>query len=291
MLRFSLNKTHKNSTFELDVTFELNKGDFLSIYGESGAGKTSILRLIAGLEDMQNGSLENNGTIWFDSTKKINLKPQHRSIGFVFQDNSLFPNMTVLENLEFALKEGQPKSSVHELISSFGIEDLINRNISSLSGGQQQKVALARAIVQKPDILLLDEPLSAIDDANRHMLQNLLLKIHNQYELTTILVSHNVPEIFKLSNKVLKIKDGKVEKSGTPRALFTSNSNSNTITLIGTVLDLLQTDTIYTVLIQSNSNIIEQIISEVEFEQCKIGELIEISLSDYQTSIQKIKTR
>ncbi len=290
MLRFNLNKKHYHSTFELDVTFDLNKGDFLSIYGESGAGKTTILRLIAGLDNMQKGYITNNDMVWFDSEKQVNLKPQQRSIGFVFQNNSLFPNMSVLENLEFALKKGQPKSIVLELISSFGIEDLINRNIRSLSGGQQQKVALARAIVQKPSVLLLDEPLSAIDDTNRHILQDLLLKIHHQYELTTILVSHNVPEIFKLSNKVLKIKSGKVEKTGTPRELFTSNSNSNKITLIGTVLDLVHTDNIHTILIQSNSNIIEQVISEIEFTQCKIGELIEITLSDYQTSIQKIKT-
>ena len=186
MLRFNLNKTHTNSTFELDVTFELEKGDFLAIYGQSGAGKTTILRLIAGLDTMQNGSLKNGTTIWFDSSKNINLKPQQRSIGFVFQDNSLFPNMSVLENLEFALKKGQSKSIIDELISSFGITDLVNRNITSLSGGQQQKVALARAIVQKPTVLLLDEPLSAIDNVNRHILQDLLLKIHHQFELTTI---------------------------------------------------------------------------------------------------------
>lgn len=290
MLTFNLNKTHTNSAFELDVTFDLNKGDFLSIYGESGAGKTTILRLIAGLDAMQNGQMKNNDTIWFDSSKQINLKPQLRKVGFVFQDNSLFPNMTVLENLEFALKKGQSKSIVFELISSFGIEDLVNRNINSLSGGQLQKVALARAIVQKPSILLLDEPLSAIDDENRHMLQDLLLKIHHQYELTTILVSHNVSEIFKLSNKVLKIKAGKIEKSGTPKEIFTSNTNSNKITLIGTVLDLEHTTDVYTILIQSNTNIIKQVVSKVKFSQYKVGELIEISLSGFQTSIQKVKT-
>jgi molybdate transport system ATP-binding protein len=289
MLTFNLNKTHTNSAFELDVTFDLNKGDFLSIYGESGAGKTTILRLIAGLDAMHNGHLKNNDTIWFDSSKQINLKPQLRKVGFVFQDNSLFPNMTVLENLEFALKKGQSKSIVFELISSFGIEDLVNRNITSLSGGQQQKVALARAIVQKPSILLLDEPLSAIDDENRHMLQDLLLKIHHQYELTTILVSHNVSEIFKLSNKVLKIKAGKIEKSGTPKEIFTSNTNSNQITLIGTVLDLEYINEVYTILIQSNNGIVKQVVSKVEFSQYKIGELIEISLSGFQTSIQKVK--
>ena len=289
MLTFNLNKKHKNSAFELDVTFDLNKGELLSIYGESGAGKTTILRLIAGLDAMHNGHLKNNDTIWFDSSKQINLKPQLRKVGFVFQDNSLFPNMTVLENLEFALKKGQSKSIVFELISSFGIEDLVNRNITSLSGGQQQKVALARVIVQKPSILLLDEPLSAIDDENRHILQDLLLKIHHQYELTTILVSHNVSEIFKLSNKVLKIKAGKIEKSGTPKEIFTSNTNSNQITLIGTVLDLEYINKVYTILIQSNNGIVKQVVSKVEFSQYKIGELIEISLSGFQTSIQKVK--
>jgi len=109
MLIFNLNKKHKHSTFELDVTFELNKGDFLSIYGQSGAGKTTILRLIAGLDEVTNGCLKNNDTTWFDSSKGINLKPQQRSIGFVFQDNTLFPNMSVIENLEFALKKDNQK--------------------------------------------------------------------------------------------------------------------------------------------------------------------------------------
>jgi len=290
MLIFNLNKKHNHSTFELDVTFELNKGDFLSIYGQSGAGKTTILRLIAGLDEVTNGCLKNNDTTWFDSSKGINLKPQQRSIGFVFQDNTLFPNMSVIENLEFALKKGQSKTIIHELISSFGIKDLINRNITSLSGGQQQKVALARAIVQKPAILLLDEPLSAVDDTNRHMLQNLLLKIHNQYELTTILVSHNVPEIFKLSNKVLKIKAGKIEKLGTPKEIFSSNTISNQITLIGIVLDFEEKNNVYTIVIQSNTNIIKQIVSKTDFKHYKIGELIAISLSNFQTSIQKVKT-
>jgi len=137
---------------------------------------------------------------------------------------------------------------------------------------------------------LLDEPLSAVDDTNRHMLQNLLLKIHNQYELTTILVSHNVPEIFKLSNKVLKIKAGKIEKLGTPKEIFSSNTISNQITLIGIVLDFEEKNNVYTIVIQSNTNIIKQIVSKTDFKHYKIGELIAISLSNFQTSIQKVKT-
>lgn len=289
MLSFNLNKKHVNSTFELDVSFNLNQGDFLSIYGESGAGKTTLLRLIAGLDTIQTGSITTKDSVWFDSEKRINLTPQHRSIGFVFQGNSLFPNMTVLENLEFALKKGQSKTIINDLISSFGIGDLIDRNTSSLSGGQKQKVALARAIVQKPAVLLLDEPLSAIDDTNRAILQGLILKIHHEYKLTTILVSHNVSEIFKLSNKVLKLKNGKVEEFSTPKEIFTSNVNSNQITLVGTLLDLEHTDTTYTALIQSNGNIIKQVISKQEVSQYKIGELIEISVSGFQTSIQKVK--
>jgi len=288
MLKFNLNKTVTNSTFELDVSFELEKGDFLSIYGASGAGKTTVLRLIAGLDNMQSGFISKQDSIWFDSLKKINLKPQLRKVGFVFQNNSLFPNMTVIENLEYALQKNQSNAIIHDLLKQIEIEDLVNRRINTLSGGQQQKVALARALVQKPELLLLDEPLSAIDNASRLSLQNLLLKIHHQYNLITILVSHNVPEIFKLSTKLLILKAGRIEKFGTPKEIFTTDTSSNEITLIGTVLDLTLLNGECSLLIQSNNGIVRQIVSETDFNNYSIGELVEVSISDYQSAVKKI---
>ncbi len=293
MMKFNLNKAHKNSNlinscFELNVNFELQTGDFLSIYGDSGAGKTTILRLIAGLDEMQNGNIKINDTIWYDSTIKVNLTPQQRSIGFVFQNNSLFPNMTVLENLKFALKNGESTNFLNELITSFDLNELVSRDINSLSGGQKQKVALARAIIQKPSILLLDEPLSALDDRNRQLLQDLLLKVHHQFGLTTILVSHNISEIYKLSNKVLNLKLGKLEKFGTPKEIFIPNSNSNQITLIGTVLDLTNSNGEYALSIQSNNGTLKQVVSENDFNNYSVGELIEVSISDYKSTVKKV---
>jgi len=287
MIKFKFNKTIKYSNFELNVDFELQKGDFLSIYGESGAGKTTILRIISGLENADKGIINSNDSIWYNSESKINIKPQERKIGFVFQNNSLFPNMTVIKNLEFALEKNQSKSIISELIETIDLTKLKDRKIDSLSGGQRQKVALARALVQKPSLLLLDEPFSAIDDYNRLKLQDYILKIHHKYNLTTILVTHNLPEIFKLSNKVLKIKNGKVEAFGSPTELFLTQENNSTFKLLGTILSLNKEEGEYLIYILVSGNIINRLVSEKEFNKYTVGELIELSSSNFQPVLRK----
>src|SRR5882724_2547345 len=151
----------------LDLSFELNKGSILTIYGNSGAGKTTVLRILAGLTEIGSGHIEVDGEAWRNTDRKINLPARKRSVGLVFQDFALFPHLTIKENLEFALQKREDRRLVEELIELMELQQLQRSRPANLSGGQQQRVALARAIVRKPRLLLLDEPLSSLDDEMR----------------------------------------------------------------------------------------------------------------------------
>jgi len=204
----------------LDVDLEINTGELVTLYGPSGAGKTTILRMLCGLAVPDEGTIKVNGETWFDSTSRINIKPQVRNVGIVFQDYALFPNMTVKENLEYALEKNQPPAIVNELLDLMELSSLSNQKPAVLSGGQQQRVALARAIVRKPKLLLLDEPMSALDTTLRLKIQDYILKAHRQYNLTTILVSHDIIEVIRLSQHVLLIENGIIVNQGPPASVL-----------------------------------------------------------------------
>lgn len=200
----------------LDVDLKIATGEIITLYGASGAGKTSILRMLCGLSAPDEGTITVEGQRWFDASKKINVKPQQRNVGIVFQDYALFPNMTVEENLRYALAKAQPRDIVDELLELMELNNLRATKPALLSGGQRQRVALARALVRKPALLLLDEPMSALDTALRLRIQDYILKVHEQYHLTTILVSHDILEVVRLSRRVYVLDDGKIVKHGTP---------------------------------------------------------------------------
>lgn len=206
--------------FPLLVDFSVEKGEFIALTGPSGGGKTTLLRIIAGLEKAENGTIIFNNQTWLNTNNKTFLVPQKRPIGFVFQNYALFPNMTIQQNLTFALNKNVPKNRVGELMEIIDLSALANRYPHQLSGGQQQRVALARALVRQPEILLLDEPLSALDTAMRQRLQDDLKRLHDAYDLTTILVSHDEREIFKLAHRVIVIESGKIVNAGTPQAVL-----------------------------------------------------------------------
>ena len=227
MIVFSLNKILEavGGEMELHISANIEKVKLVTLYGESGAGKTSILRMLAGLMAPENGFIKINNKIWFDHKKNIDLKPQLRKIGFVFQDYALFPNMTVRQNIEFALDKNQDHDIINELIETIELGDLQHRKPDTLSGGQQQRTALARALVRQPELLLLDEPLSALGHDMRAKLQDYILMVHRQYKLTTILVSHELGEVLKMSDYVLELVNGRVQREGAPAEIFTEGNN------------------------------------------------------------------
>lgn len=232
MIDFSLQKTLSSAEgqLELDVKARLEKGQFISLYGISGAGKTSLLRMLAGLMKPDSGFIAVNGTVWFDGTAKIDIAPQQRQIGFVFQDYALFPNMNVRENISFGLGKNDPRHIVDELLELTGLTRLAAGKVHALSGGQQQRVALARAIARRPSILLLDEPLSAVDNAMRLQLQDTLAEIHRRFALTTILVSHNENEIIRLSDTVIELEQGRFQRQATPTEFFLQRDGASLLT-------------------------------------------------------------
>ncbi len=214
----------------LDISFQWRPGRLLAIYGPSGAGKTTLLRILAGLTVADSGFIEVEGETWLDTSRRINLPTRRRSIGFVFQDFALFPNLTVRQQLEFALPDPKNKAIVAELLSLMELEALHNLRPALLSGGQQQRVALARAIARRPRLLLLDEPLSALDDEMRNKLQDYILTAHRHYQLTTLLVSHHLPEVLRLADQAIVLENGKITAQGDPADLFAGRTITITIT-------------------------------------------------------------
>ncbi|MDT3403132.1 ATP-binding cassette domain-containing protein [Mucilaginibacter terrae] len=265
----------------LNIDVELPVQSFTALYGASGAGKTSLLRIIAGLLQPEQGIIEVNGKIWLNTAKKINLPPQKRNIGLVFQDYALFPNMTVEENLLYALPANANKSKVQQLIEITGLQNLAQQKPQVLSGGQKQRVALARALVRQPEILLLDEPLSAVDDATRINLQNELQLIHQQLKLTTVLVSHHIPEIYKLANRVIRMDQGSILQAGTPAQVFGLHQQQGKLILIGEVL--FADDSRIEILAQGN---IIPIPTSAQTHSLKVGDKVSIHAADL--SLQKL---
>jgi molybdate transport system ATP-binding protein len=199
----------------LDVRLTLAPGELLAISGPSGAGKTTLLRLLAGLDRPDGGFIQAAGQTWYSQDRRQWLPPQQRQLGFVFQDYALFPNMTVRENLAFAAA-GRPAPGISELLETLELTELADRRPAVLSGGQQQRVALARALARRPRLLLLDEPLAALDLPTRLRLQQVLADVHRQFELTTILISHDPAEITRLADRVLELDLGQVRRLGPP---------------------------------------------------------------------------
>ena len=191
----------------LNIRREISGGDFIRLVGHSGSGKTTLLRILSGLLTPDEGVIRVGGKTWFDSTARINLKPQQRSIAYMFQDLALFPNMTVAQNIGYAQRAHNP-THINELLDIFGMKGLATQKPGKLSGGQKQRVALARALASSPQILLLDEPLSSIDQEMREALQSEILKAHEYLNSTSIMVTHDLPEARRMANEIIKIKNG-----------------------------------------------------------------------------------
>jgi len=206
-----------------NLAYYLFGNKITAIYGGSGAGKTTILRIIAGLIPPERGTITVKNQPWFSSEEKINVRVQERRVGFVFQDYALFPNMTIKQNITFALKDKNNHQLVDKLLEDTQLSNLKHQLPAHISGGQKQRVALARALALEPEVLLMDEPLSALDIETRIKLRELIRELHKKYQMTTVLVSHDIPEIFSLADNVLKINNNQLEACGAPKDAFDKN--------------------------------------------------------------------
>lgn len=214
------------------VDLTINKGDFLTILGPSGGGKTTVLKMISGFESISSGDIFLDG-------KTIGSIPAHkRNFGMLFQNYALFPHMTVAENVAYPLKirhtpKDRQKEMVHDILKIVGLEEYEKRYPRQLSGGQQQRVALARSIVFSPDVLMLDEPLAALDKKLRKQMQLEIKAIHNKFGLTTISVTHDQEEALTMATKVCVMKEAKIQQIDTPEMIYDCPVNTFVANFIG----------------------------------------------------------
>ncbi|MBR3112296.1 MAG: ATP-binding cassette domain-containing protein [Methanobrevibacter sp.] len=220
LLKVDIHKKLKE--FDLDVDFELKKG-CLGILGPSGCGKSMTLKSIAGIVDPDNGFVSlttDEENIYFDSNKKVNLKPQKRNVGYLFQNYALFPNMTVEENIAVGLHKNSDEKILSDMIKRFHLEGLEKRYPRQLSGGQQQRVALARIMAYSPDVILLDEPFSAMDTFLKEQLRIELVNSLKDFDGFSILVTHNRDEAFQFCDALIVLDKGKVIAKGDTHQVF-----------------------------------------------------------------------
>lgn len=220
LLKVSIQKKLKE--FDLNVDFELKKGR-LGILGPSGCGKSMTLKSIAGIVDPDNGVVSlstDKETVYYDSDKKINLKPQKRNVGYLFQNYALFPNMTVEENIACGLSKDDDPEIVSEMIRRFHLDGLEKRYPRQLSGGQQQRVALARILAYSPDVILLDEPFSAMDTFLKEQLRIELINLMKDFEGFSIMVTHDRDEAFQFCDELIVLDKGRIIAKGDTYEIF-----------------------------------------------------------------------
>jgi iron(III) transport system ATP-binding protein len=221
-----------------DLTLEIAQGEFLVLLGPSGCGKTTTLRCLAGLESADEGVLTFGDQRVFDRGSKLNLTPDRRSIGMVFQSYALWPHMNVRKNIAYPLRarrlrHGLAGGWVEEMAAVVDCTELLDRYPGQLSGGQQQRVALARGLVARPDLVLFDEPLSNLDARLREQVRNELAELHHRLAFTAVYVTHDQSEALALGDRLAIMRHGRIEQLGTPREVFASPASEYVAGFIG----------------------------------------------------------
>lgn len=218
----NINKTYDNKIVINDFNLVINKGEFITVIGSSGCGKTTILKMINRLNTPDKGEIFINGK----NIKTENTIELRRKIGYTIQGTSLFPHMTIEKNISYVLNlinkkdKDRVKKSVLKLIKVVGLEeDVLNRYPEQLSGGQQQRVGIARALAAQPDILLMDEPFSAVDEITRKQLQDEIVRIHKELKVTIVFVTHDIKEALKLGTRVLVMNKGEIVQFNKPEII------------------------------------------------------------------------
>ena len=214
----SVSVFQKRNGFTLDVAFE-SESPLTALFGPSGSGKTSVLNMIAGVLRPDRGLIALSGQVLTDTSNRIFVPPHRRRVGYVFQDAQLFPHLTVAQNIKFGQwfrRHEQSALPVDTVIDVLGIGNILKRRPATLSGGERHRVALARALLSSPQILLMDEPLAGLDDARRQETMGLIERVRDEFAVPIVFVTHNVDEVRRLASRVARIVDGRVTAIGTP---------------------------------------------------------------------------
>ena len=282
MIKIDINKKlhGANGEMNLNVNLKIKQGEFVALTGLSGSGKTTFLRILAGLEET-NGTININNNLWLND--KFCLPSQKREIGFVFQDYALFPNFSVIDNLLYVNKD---KDLANYLLKMTELEELKNRFPQTLSGGQKQRVSLCRALMNRPKILLMDEPLSALDSNMRTKLQNEILTLHKEFNTTTIMVSHDPSEIYRLANRVVILNFGGIINDGTPKDILLKTKGSQKFSFEGELLDIVKVDVIHIAIVSIGQQLVEVVVSKEEVKNLKIGQKVSLSTKAFSPTIQ-----
>ncbi|MBW6488595.1 ATP-binding cassette domain-containing protein [Sulfurimonas sp.] len=282
MIKIDINKKlhGADGQMDLNVNLTVEDGDFVALAGQSGSGKTTLLRILAGLEDAS-GTIQMSDEVWLD--KKFCLPSQKRKIGFVFQDYALFNNMSVLDNLLYVNND---KRLAESLLGMTEMAELKARLPNTLSGGQKQRVSLCRAMMNKPNLLLMDEPLSALDPTMRTKLQQEILTLHKEFKTTTIMVSHDPSEIYRLAQRVVMLNFGEIVNDGSPKDILLKTSGSQKFSFEGELLDIVKVDVINIAIVSVGQQLVEVVISDNEANSLKIGQSVSLSTKAFSPIIK-----
>ncbi len=270
-----------NGDMDLNISLHIAQNEFLALSGKSGSGKTTFLRVLAGLEEAT-GKIVVDGTVWLD--KNYSLAVQKREIGFVFQDSALFLNMSVEENLLFVKRD---KVLVKELLEITELSSLAKRYPKTLSGGQQQRVNLCRAMMNKPKLLLMDEPFSALDPLMRLKLQNEILILHKRFNTTTIMVSHDLSEIYHLSSRMLVLESGTIIEDGKAQNILIQQEQKESISFDGEIVDIRKGKTSYFTVISIGQQLVEVEMSFKEIQLFQVRERVRVKSKAFSLIIEK----
>ncbi|KPC53077.1 ATP-binding cassette domain-containing protein [Amantichitinum ursilacus] len=271
-LQFSRQIAGRNVTVDCDIP----RGDCLALYGPSGVGKTTLLRTLAGFDRIDHGRIAFGAQTWDDGQRYTPV--ERRRVGYVFQDFALFPNMTAARQLAYA-QPRQPTQSVEHWLQLTGLAAHGQGYPQQLSGGQRQRLALARALASEPDLLLLDEPLSALDASLREQLQESLAGLLAQTRLTTVLVSHDLGEVFRLAQHVLKLDGDGATQYGTPQQVLLQRGQYGRYQLTGRVLLLAPAEVQCRVVVAIGQETVTTLISHTEAAGLHVGQAVAVSLN------------
>jgi len=234
MLEFRALKKHPG--FTLDASFMCDSGMVTTLFGKSGSGKTSIINMIAGLQNPDAGRITVGERLLFDSYQKINIPTPKRNAGYIFQDGRLFPHMTVESNLRYGIRKDEFSHEEFSRITELlGIQDLLNRRPHKLSGGEKQRVAIGRALLSSPDFMLMDEPLSALDSARKNELIPFIGRMVEKFSMPVVYVTHSIDELLALGDNVVLMKDGNCVDSGSVEDVVSKPDNMSILGLTGRV--------------------------------------------------------